>query len=81
MLNNVTFSSGDPMSRLGQSRVRCQRQMGVRWQCHIIGTVMFKRVFFNGAQQHSSNVNNLNASVGRKLRNSFAMLSGMIFDF
>ena len=55
--------------------------MGVRWQCHIIGTVIFKSFFFNGAQQHSSNVNNLNASVSRKLRNSFAMLSGKIFDF
>ena len=55
--------------------------MGVRWQCHIIGTVIFQSFFFNGAQQHSSNVNNLNASVSRILRNSFAMLSGKIFDF
>ena len=58
--------------------------MGVRWQCHIIGTVIFKSFFFLIVHNnsHSSNVNNFECfGELTKLNNSFAMFPGMIILF
>ena len=65
------------------SALKRTRQMGVRWQCHIIGTVMFKSFFkIVHNNSHSSNVNNFECfGELTKLNNSFAMFPGMIILF